>query len=59
MRPRMSGAVMRLPLDTSGFAPSIKRYEQRSTSGTGTLSAVPNMSPADTCFGIWSTVLAV
>jgi len=22
------------------------------------LSSVPNMSPADTCFGIWSTVLA-
>jgi len=30
----------------------------RSRSGTGMLSTVPNMSPAATCFGIWSTVLA-
>ena len=30
----------------------------RSMSGIGMLSAVPNMSPADTCLGIWSTVLA-
>ena len=27
-------------------------------SGIGMLNAVPNMSPADTCLGIWSTVLA-
>ena len=57
-RPRMSGAVSRLPFDTSGFAPSISRCSQRSTSGTGTDSIVPNMWPADTCFGIWSTVEA-
>ena len=30
----------------------------RSTSGTGIVSAAPNISPAETCFGIWSTVLA-
>ena len=55
----MSGAVIRLPFETSGFAPSISRYSLRSRSGTGTLSAAPNIRPADTCFGIWSTVLAV
>ncbi len=31
----------------------------RSTSGIGIDSGAPNMSPADTCLGIWSTVLAV
>ena len=36
----------------------MSRKAVRSRSGTGTLSAVPNMSPALTCFGIWSTVLA-
>ena len=55
----MLGAVRRLPFDTSGLAPSISRWSQRSRSGTGTLSRWPNMSPAETCLGIWSTVLAV
>ena len=55
----MSGAVSRLPFDTSGFAPRRSRCSQRSTSGTGIESIVPNMRPAETCFGIWSTVLAV
>ena len=59
MRPRAFGEVIRLPFETSGFAPSTSRCSQRSRSGTGTLSAAPNISPADTCFGIWSTVLAV
>lgn len=31
----------------------------RSRSGTGTVSAAPNMSPELSCFGIWSTVLAL
>ena len=31
----------------------------RSRSGIGIDSAAPNIKPADTCFGIWSTVLAV
>ena len=31
----------------------------RSMSGTGTVSAPPNIKPDDTCFGIWSTVLAL
>ena len=52
----MSGAVSRLPFETSGLAPSSNRCSQRSTSGTGTDSIVPNMCPAETCFGIWSTV---
>jgi hypothetical protein len=52
----MFGAVRRLPFDTSGLAPSIRKWSQRSTSGIGTDSIVPNMWPADTCFGIWSTV---
>ena len=57
--PRMSGAVSRLPLDTSGFAPRISRWSVRSTSGTGTDRMVPNIRPAETCLGIWSTVEAV
>jgi hypothetical protein len=52
----MSGAVSRLPLETSGLAPRISRWSVRSTSGTGTDSIVPNISPALTCLGIWSTV---
>jgi hypothetical protein len=56
IRPRMFGAVMRLPFETSGFAPRISRWSVRSTSAIGTDSIVPNMSPAETCFGIWSTV---
>ncbi len=55
----MSGAVSRLPLDTSGLAPRISRWSVRSTSGTGMLSAAPNISPAETCLGIWSTLDAV
>ena len=57
-RPRMSGAVRRLPFDASGLAPRMTRWSVRSTSGTGTERIVPNMNPAATCFGIWSTVLA-
>ncbi len=30
----------------------------RSTSGTGIEINVPNISPAETCFGIWSAVAA-
>ena len=51
-RPRMSGAVSSEPFETSGLAPRISRWSVRSTSGTGTLSPAPNMSPAETCFGI-------
>jgi hypothetical protein len=54
----MFGAVRRLPFETSGFAPSSRRWSQRSTSGIGTDSIVPNMCPAETCLGIWSTVEA-
>ena len=58
-RPRMSGAVIRLPFDTSGLAPSISRWSVRSRSGTGTESIVPNIRPDETCLGIWSTVEAL
>ena len=54
----MSGAVNRLPFDASGLAPSISMWSVRSMSGIGTPSIVPNISPAETCLGIWSTVLA-
>ena len=52
IRPRMSGAVSSEPLETSGLAPRISRWSVRSTSGTGMLSAPPNMSPAERCLGI-------
>ena len=57
-RPRMSGAVIRLPFEASGLAPSISRWSVRSTSGTGTVVPVPNISAAAICLGNWSTVLA-
>ena len=57
-RPRMSGAVSSEPLEASGLAPRISMCSLRSTSGTGTLRIVPNMRPAETCLGIWSTVEA-
>ena len=44
-RPRMSGAVSRLPLETSGLAPRIIRWSVRSTSGTGIDSGAPNIRP--------------
>ena len=56
IRPRMSGAVSSEPFETSGLAPRISRWSVRSTSGTATLSPPPNISPEETCFGIWSTV---
>ncbi len=58
MRPGQSGAVARLPLDAYGLAPRIRRKSVRSTSGTGTVSAPPNISADDTSLGRWSTVLA-
>jgi hypothetical protein len=58
MRPGQSGAVARLPLEAYGLAPSISRKSVRSMSGTGTVSAPPNMRPAETSLGRWSTVLA-
>ncbi len=54
----MSGAVIRLPLDIRGLAPSTTNRSVRSMSGTGMASGSPNISPLDTCLGIWSTVLA-
>ena len=54
----MSGAVIRLPFDSSGLAPRMSRWSVRSTSGIGMLSGPPNISPLLTCLGIWSRVLA-
>ena len=54
----MSGAVSSDPFETSGLAPRISRWSVRSTSGIGTESPVPNISPAESCLGIWSTVEA-
>jgi hypothetical protein len=54
----MSGAVNRLPLLTSGLAPSTSRNWVRSTSGIAMDMPVPNISADATCLGIWSTVLA-
>jgi hypothetical protein len=54
----MSGAVSSEPLDASGLAPSISRCIVRSTSGIGTVSAVPNSSAEEISLGRWSTVLA-
>ena len=48
----MSGAVSRLPLEARGLAPRIIRWSVRSTSGTGTLNPVPNISPEANCFGV-------
>lgn len=57
-RPGKSGAVQSEPFDSSGLAPSMSRYPVRSRSGTGMVSGWPNIRPLDTCFGIWSAVLA-
>ncbi len=57
--PGKSGAVHRLPLDSSGLAPISSRWSVRSRSGTGMRLASPKRSPLETCLGIWSTVEAV
>ncbi len=57
-RPGQSGAVARLPLDSTGLAPSSSRWSVRSMSGTGTVSGAPNISPEEISLGRWSTVLA-
>jgi hypothetical protein len=54
----MPGAVMRLPLETAGFAPITTRYAVRSTSGTGTRSCSPNIAAAEIIFGSWSSDVA-
>ena len=40
----------------SGFSRAFTNEIAASTSGTGIDIGVPNMSPADTCLGIWSSV---
>ncbi len=49
----------RLPFDTMGLAPSIRKCCVRSTSGMGNENPEPNRYALDTCFGIWSTLVAV
>ena len=51
-RPRMSGAVSRLPLEASGLAPRMSRWSVRSTSGTATVIPVPNMSADGHLLGV-------
>ena len=55
----MPGAVIRLPFEASGFAPSTQSSCVWSTSGIGIETAVPNMHAAETCFGCWSVVPAL
>jgi len=50
-RPRMSGAVIRLPLEASGLAPRVRRWSVRSMSGTATDVPVPNTSALAICLG--------
>ena len=57
-RPGQSGAVARLPLDSKGLAPSIRRYDVRSRSGTAKLMLVPKRRPLLISLGRWSIVLA-
>ncbi len=40
-RPRAFGAVMTLPFETTGFAPTQRKYCVRSMSGTGMTSELP------------------
>ena len=54
----MPGAVMMLPFDTTGFAPSTSRKSVRSTSGIGISSWWPNISSAASICGSWSTEVA-
>ena len=42
----MPGAVIRLPFETTGFAPRISRWSQRSRSGTGVCRKPPYIRPA-------------
>ena len=58
-RSRIPGAVMMLPLLTSGFAPIIKKKSVRSTSGTGRSIGWPNICVAATWWGNWSTLVAL
>ena len=51
-------AVIKLPLEASGFAPSMRKKPVRSTSGTGSISWCPNISSAASICGSWSTEVA-
>ena len=44
MRRFTSGAVMMLPFETTGFAPTTSQWSVRSMSGTGMKSTCPNIS---------------
>jgi hypothetical protein len=54
----MPGAVIRLPFEARGLAPSISMKPVRSTSGTGNSSWLPNISSAASMCGSWSVEVA-
>ena len=54
----MSGAVIRLPLDTAGLPPMMTKNAVRSTSGMGNKNGCPNINAAATMCGSWSNELA-
>ena len=54
----MPPAVIRLPFDARGLAPSMRKKLVRSTSGTGRRSWWPNISSAASMCGSWSTEVA-
>ena len=54
----MPGAVIKLPFDATGFAPSTRKKSVRSTSGTGSRSWCPNISSDASMWGSWSTEVA-
>ena len=59
MRCGKSGTVISDPLDAIGFAPSTRKYDVRSMSGTGSSSWCPYICHATNWCGIWSTVEAL
>ena len=54
----MFGAVIRLPLDTSGFAPMQTNRSVRSMSGTGSSAWWPSIRYAASICGSWSSDVA-
>ena len=54
-----SGTVISEPLEAIGFAPSTRKYDVRSRSGTGISSWWPKSCQATSWCGTWSTELAL
>ena len=53
------GAVIMLPFDASGLAPSISRYDVRSMSGTATINWCPYSRYDASMCGSWSIDVAL